>query len=183
MRSDDSVLGSPSDLLGGPTMNLACWAAGLTGTLNLGLPPCGHKMGTLGHKPRQSQRITTIVISQVNRPAAPTAQVQTVHDSPLQSRGQQSRSGINWAQTYRIKIKTCFDVREHLWSRLGSNQQGSANRIRTPFRTPMSPQSAHVRQRSLTARTGVDLRQHAFSGHQRTHLSRLGVKWSQVQIL
>jgi hypothetical protein len=42
---------------------------------------------------------------------------------------------------------------------------------------------AHVRQCSLTARTAVDLREYTLSGYQRTHLSKLGVKWSQVQIL
>jgi hypothetical protein len=58
-----------------------------------------------------------------------------------------------------------------------------ANGFRTPIRTPMSPMFAHVRQCSLTARTAVDLREYTLSGYQRTHLSKLGVKWSLVQIL
>jgi hypothetical protein len=47
----------------------------------------------------------------------------------------------------------------------------------------MSHVFAHVRQRSLTARTGVDLRQHALSGHQRTHLSKHLDKGPQAQPL
>jgi hypothetical protein len=55
--------------------------------------------------------------------------------------------------------------------------------IRTPMSTPNSHESAHIRQRSLAVRTAVYLRQHALSERQRSHLFRLGVKWSQVQIL
>ncbi len=46
----------------------------------------GHILGTLRHKPGESQRITMHVISQVNGSAPPPPQVQNANDSPLQGR-------------------------------------------------------------------------------------------------